>query len=103
MFVFGRDAEKVDAVRREIEMISKDPEVGERYLGKVVKITNFGAFVELTPGRDGLVHISKLSKGRVERVEDVVNVGDRIEVEIESLDNVGRISLRALDLNPSDK
>ncbi len=103
VFVFGRDAEKVDAVRREVEMISKDPEVGERYLGKVVKITNFGAFVELTPGRDGLVHISKLSKGRVERVEDVVNVGDRIEVEIESLDNVGRISLRALDLNPSDK
>lgn len=103
VFVFGRDAEKVDAVRREIELISKEPEVGERYLGRVVKITNFGAFVELTPGRDGLVHISKLSKGRVERVEDVVNVGDRIEVEIESLDNVGRISLRALDLNPSDK
>jgi polyribonucleotide nucleotidyltransferase len=103
VFVFGRDSEKVDAVRRDIELISKDPEVGERYLGKVVKTTNFGAFVELTPGKDGLVHISKLSDRRVERVEDVVNVGDRIEVEVEAIDNLGRINLRVLDLNPSEK
>ena len=103
VFVFGRDSAKVDCVRRDIELISKDPEVGEKYIGKVVKTTNFGAFVELTPGRDGLVHISKLSKARVERVEDVVNVGDRIEVEIESIDNVGRISLMVIELHPGEK
>jgi polyribonucleotide nucleotidyltransferase len=103
VFVFGRDVEKVDAVRRTIEMIAKDPEVGEKYLGTVVKTTNFGAFVELTPGKDGLIHISKLSKGRVERVEDVVNVGDKVEVQIEEIDNLGRINLKALDLKPSPK
>ncbi len=103
VFVFGKDASKVEAVRMDIESISKEPEVGEKYLGTVVKTTNFGAFVELTPGRDGLIHISKLSKGRVERVEDVVNVGDKVEVEIEAIDNLGRINLRALDLNPSVK
>ena len=69
----------------------------------MVKTTNFGAFVELTPGKDGLVHISKLSERRVERVEDVVNVGDRVEVEIEAIDNLGRINLRVIDLNPSEK
>jgi polyribonucleotide nucleotidyltransferase len=103
VFVFGRDAAKVDQVRRDIEMIAKDPEVGEKYLGTVVKTTNFGAFVELTPGKDGLIHISKLSKGRIDRVEDVVNVGDKVEVEIAEIDDLGRINLRALDLKPSEK
>lgn len=101
VFVFGKDAGKVDAVRRAVEMIAKEPEVGEKYLGTVVKTTNFGAFVELTPGRDGLIHISKLSNRRVEKVEDIVNVGDKVEVEIEAIDNLGRINLRALDLNPT--
>jgi len=84
-------------------MIAKEPEVGEKYLGTVVKTTNFGAFVELTPGKDGLIHISKLSKSRIDRVEDVVNVGDKIEVEIAEIDDLGRINLRALDLKPSEK
>jgi polyribonucleotide nucleotidyltransferase len=99
VFVFGKDAAKAEAVRRDIESITKEPEVGEQYLGTVVKTTNFGAFVELTPGRDGLIHISKLSRKRVERVEDVLNVGDKIEVEIEAIDNLGRINLRALNLD----
>jgi len=100
VFVFGRDSEKVKAVQRDIEMIAKDPEVGDRFLGTVVKTTNFGAFVELTSGKDGLVHISKLSKTRIDRVEDVVNVGDKVEVEVEAVDNLGRINLRAINLKP---
>lgn len=100
VFVFGRERDKVFSVKKVIELIAKDPEVGEKYLGTVVKTTTFGAFVELTPGKDGLIHISKLSKGRVDRVEDVVNVGDKVEVEIEAIDNLGRINLRAIDLKP---
>ncbi len=100
VFVFGRNRENVEKARRDIELITKDPEIGEKFKGKVVKIMNFGAFVQLVPGKDGLIHISKLSKGRVDRVEDVVNVGDMVEVEIEAIDNMGRINLRAIDLNP---
>jgi polyribonucleotide nucleotidyltransferase len=70
------------------------PTVGERFLGTVVKTTDFGAFVSLLPGRDGLVHISKLGRGkRVAKVEDVVNVGDKLRVEIADIDKRGKISL----------
>ncbi|WP_228002688.1 polyribonucleotide nucleotidyltransferase [Nocardia australiensis] len=74
------------------------PKVGERFLGTVVKTTAFGAFVSLLPGRDGLVHISKLGNGkRVAKVEDVVNVGDKLRVEIADIDNRGKISLVPVD------
>jgi len=102
VFVFGRDAANVEAVKAQINRITRDPEIGERFVGTVVKTTNFGAFVQLAPGKDGLVHISKLAKGRVERVEDVVNVGDRVEVEVENIDNLGRIDLRAINLHPDE-
>ncbi|HYN36986.1 MAG TPA: S1 RNA-binding domain-containing protein, partial [Actinomycetota bacterium] len=69
------------------------PEVGERILGNVVKTTTFGAFVNISPGRDGLVHISKLGEGRIERVEDAVNQGDQIEVEVTEVDPTGRVGL----------
>src|SRR4051812_10609903 len=73
------------------------PEKGERYLGTVVKTTTFGAFVSLLPGRDGLLHISQLRKmaggKRVENVEDVVNVGDKVQVEIAEIDPRGKLSL----------
>jgi len=103
VFVFGRDSEKVKNVQRDIERIAKDPEVGDRFTGTVVKTTNFGAFIELAPGKDGLIHISKLSKTRIDRVEDVVNVGDKVEVEVEAVDNLGRINLRAINLQPTEK
>src|SRR6266542_3244126 len=72
------------------------PQVGERYLGTVVKTTTFGAFISLTPGKDGLLHISKLGKKgqRVRAVEDVVNVGDKLLVEVTEVDRQGRISLK---------
>ncbi|MDQ4143216.1 MAG: polyribonucleotide nucleotidyltransferase [Actinomycetota bacterium] len=69
------------------------PEVGERILGSVVKAMPFGAFVNIAQGRDGLVHISKLGEGRIERVEDAVNVGDQIEVEVTEVDPTGRVGL----------
>ena len=70
------------------------PKIGERFLGTVVKTTDFGAFVSLLPGRDGLVHISKLGRGkRINKVEDVVKVGDKLRVEIADIDNRGKISL----------
>jgi polyribonucleotide nucleotidyltransferase len=71
----------------------KLPEVGEVYNGNVVKTTTFGAFVNISPGRDGLVHISKLGEGRIDRVEDAVNVGDQIEVEVTDVDRQGRVNL----------
>jgi polyribonucleotide nucleotidyltransferase len=76
------------------EMINpRMPEISERVLGTVVKTTAFGAFVNISPGRDGLVHISKLGESRIERVEDAVNVGDQIEVEVSDIDMAGKISL----------
>lgn len=93
VFIFGKSRDCVKSAREHIEKGMRDLEVGDKFLGKVVKTTNFGAFVELTPGKDGLIHISKLSKRRIDKVEDVVNVGDKIEVEIEAIDNVGRINL----------
>ena len=82
-----------------IKGMMKDVEAGDIYNGKVVKTTNFGAFVELTPGRDGLVHISRLAPGkqRVERVEDVVTEGDRVKVRVLEIDKQNRISLEKLE------
>ena len=68
-------------------------EVGKTYLGKVVRLMNFGAFVEILPGKEGLVHISQLAKERVAKVEDVVQVGDEILVKVIEIDKLGRINL----------
>jgi len=76
-----------------IESITKEAEVGQIYQGKVVKILDFGAFVEIMPGKDGLVHISELESSRVEKVEDVVKMGDIISVKVISIDEQGKISL----------
>ena len=92
----AKDGAAVDEARRRIELILDPPkaEVGRVYTGKVVNITKFGAFVNILPGRDGLVHISKLGRGkRVERVEDVVDLGDEIEVRVDDIDPQGKVSL----------
>ena len=73
------------------------PEVGCLYYGKVVRIMQFGAFVELAPGKDGLVHISKLANHRVAKVEDVVNIGDMIWVKVTDIDEKGRVNLSHKD------
>ncbi len=89
------DQESAEEAARLIEetVNPKMPEIGERIGGTVVKTTTFGAFVNISPGRDGLVHISKLGEGRIERVEDAVNAGDHLEVEVTDIDRQGRISL----------
>lgn len=96
VFVGATDGPSAQAAIDKINAIANPqlPKVGERFLGTVVKTTDFGAFVSLLPGRDGLVHISKLGKGkRIAQVEDVVNVGDKLRVEIADIDKRGKISL----------
>ncbi len=80
-----------------IEAIAFDPEVGAEFIGKVTRLMTFGAFVEIAPGKEGLVHISKLDKTRVEKVEDVVSVGDMIKVKVTEIDDKGRINLSRKD------
>lgn len=96
VFIAAPNTEMGEAALKIINGIVKDPEVGEIYDGKVVRIMEFGAFVEFLPGKDGLVHISKLDKGRVEKVEDVVNIGDDIKVQIIEIDRQGRINLKRI-------
>jgi polyribonucleotide nucleotidyltransferase len=97
VFVSGIDADNCKKAIRIINTIVNDPEVGAIYKGKVVRLMNFGAFVEIAPGKDGLVHISKLDKGRVEKVEDVVAVGDEVFVKVTEIDSQGRINLSRRD------
>ena len=80
-----------------IRTIVEDPEIGAIYKGRVTRLMNFGAFVEIAPGKEGLVHISRLDKGRVERVEDVVAVGDEVMVKVTDIDGQGRINLSRRD------
>jgi polyribonucleotide nucleotidyltransferase len=92
----SRDGAAVAEARRRIELILDPPkaDVGAVYSGRVVNITKFGAFVNILPGRDGLVHISKLGRGkRIERVEDVVDLGDEVEVRVDDIDPQGKVSL----------
>ncbi len=93
VFIISEDQEMANKARRIIETIDKGVQVGEIFEGKVVRIMNFGAFVELVPGQEGLVHISKLDKNRVANVEDVVQVGDIIPVKVMEIDAQGRINL----------
>lgn len=106
IYVAAATGEAADAAIEQINSIAnpQQPKVGERYLGTVVKTVAFGAFVSLTPGRDGLIHISKLGGNkRIENVEDVVNVGDKIEVEIADIDNRGKISLVPVSEDEDDE
>ena len=98
VFISTPDAEAAAKARKIIEGIAKDIEVGEVYTGKVVRIMNFGAFVELLPGKDGMIHISKLDNKRVEKVEDVVNIGDELEVKVNEIDAQGRVNLIRNDI-----
>ena len=97
VFVSGLDLEKAQNAISIIKTIAFDPEIGSIYKGKVVRIMNFGAFVEIAPGKDGLVHISKLDMQRVNKVEDVVSIGDEILVKVIEIDDQGRINLSRKD------
>ena len=87
------DREAADNVVERIRSLTQEPEVGKTYNGKVVNVTNYGAFVEILPGQEGLVHISELAEGYVKKVEDIINVGDEITVKLVEIDKFGRLNL----------
>lgn len=86
------------AAQKQIELLVKDVEVGAVYDGRVTRLMAFGAFVEILPGKEGLLHISKMAKERVERVEDVLNVGDEVRVKVTEIDSQNRINLSRKEL-----
>lgn len=93
VFISSKDSLAVETAKSMVEGLTAEVEVGREYKGKVTRIMNFGAFVEILPGKEGLVHISKLSKKRVNKVEDVVSVGEEIVVKVDEIDKQGRINL----------
>jgi polyribonucleotide nucleotidyltransferase len=97
VYISGIDADKCKGAVEIVKLIATDPEVGSFYNGVVTRIMNFGAFVEIAPGKEGLVHISRLDVKRTEKVEDVVNVGDSVIVKCIEIDDQGRINLSRRD------
>ena len=97
VFISAVDSEAAYAAKKMIDDICFIPEVGKLYYGKVVRIIPIGAFVELAPGKDGMIHISKLENRRVEKVEDVLNVGDMTWVKVTEIDEKGRVNLSRKD------
>lgn len=93
LYIASQDLDSANAAMKEIELLIKDVEVGEIYKGKVTRIMNFGAFIEILPGKEGLLHISKMSDRRIEKVEDVMNIGDEVTVKVTEIDSQDRINL----------
>ena len=100
IFISSADAKACRAAEATIKSIVFEPEPGQMFYGRVTRIMTFGAFVEIAPGKEGLVHISKLAKKRINKVEDVCNVGDMLWVKFEELDEKGRINLSHKDAVP---
>ncbi len=98
VYIAAPDVKSAEAGMKEIELLIKDPEPGEIYEGTVTRVTNFGAFIEILPGKEGLLHISKMAKERVEKVEDVMNVGDKVKVKVTEIDSQNRINLSRKEL-----
>ncbi|MGI6228112.1 MAG: polyribonucleotide nucleotidyltransferase [Christensenellales bacterium] len=96
VFIACDDIEKIEKAKKIIMAIVKDPEIGDTFEGPVVRILEFGAFVNLAPGKDGMIHISKLSKDRVDKVTDVVNIGDIVAARVIKVDEKNRIDLRLI-------
>ncbi len=93
MLIASADSVAMEKAINAIQGITAEPEIGKIYKGKVRKVVDFGAFVEILPGTDGLVHISQLSDKRVRRVEDVLNEGDEVMVKVLDVDRSGKIRL----------
>lgn len=99
IFIAAPDMECAEKGVKAIELLTKDVEAGEIYEGTVTRIMTFGAFIEILPGKEGLLHISKMSKNRVEKVEDVMNVGDVVRVKVTEIDSQNRINLSIKDID----
>jgi polyribonucleotide nucleotidyltransferase len=93
VFISGTDSEGTARAREMIENITREVEVGKVYLGKVTRVEKYGAFVEVLPGKEGLVHVSQVDAARINRVEDVCVVGDHILVKVTEIDSQGRVNL----------
>lgn len=98
VYIAAPDMDSAHAALHEIELLTKDVEVGEIYEGTVTRLMNFGAFIEILPGKEGLLHISKMAKHRVEKVEDEMNVGDKVRVKVTEIDSQNRINLSRKEL-----
>ena len=98
VFIAGIDADKCRRALDMIQTIANDPEPGAMFYGKVTRIMDFGAFVEIAPGKEGLCHISQLDVKRTKNVTDVVNVGDVIRVKVQEIDDKGRLNLSRRDV-----
>jgi polyribonucleotide nucleotidyltransferase len=97
VLIYATEGTKADAAINAIKGLTKEPEVGDEYTGKVVKTTQFGAFVELTKGTDGLLHVSNVGPGRVGHIEDVMTRGDVVDVKVQEVDKErGRIGLKLI-------
>ena len=103
VFIATQDAAAAKRAKSIIEGIAKDLQVGDVFTGTVVRIMPFGAFVEYAPGKDGMIHISKLANGRVEKVEDVVKIGDTLDCRVAEIDSQGRINLVRSDIVYDDE
>src|SRR5204862_6611223 len=104
ILIYATDGEKADAAIAAITALTKDPEVGDQFTGKVVKTTDFGAFVELKKGTDGLLHVSNVGPGRVNHIEDVIQRGDVLDVLVQEVDKArGRIGLKLIQKHEDGK
>jgi len=93
VFIHGTDSDMAEKAREMVENIVREVEVGQVYVGKVTRVEKYGAFVEVLPGKEGLVHISQLDVGRVNKVEDICAVGDSLTVKVTEIDGQGRLNL----------
>jgi polyribonucleotide nucleotidyltransferase len=104
ILIYATEGDKADAAIAAITALTKDPEVGDQYTGKVVKTTDFGAFVELKKGTDGLLHVSNVGPGRVNHIEDVIQRGDVLDVLVQEVDKArGRIGLKLVQKHEDGK
>jgi polyribonucleotide nucleotidyltransferase len=103
VFITSSDKEALEIARKRIEQLTFEPKIGDVFYGRVTRIMNFGAFVEMVPGREGLVHISQLSDKRVNRVEDVAKVGDMMFIKLVEIDDMGRLNLSRTAVTPEDE
>jgi len=103
IYIAAPDMESAGKAVKEIELLTKEVEIGETYEGTVTRIMQFGAFIEILPGKEGLLHISKMAKERVEKVEDVMNIGDVVKVKVTEIDSQNRINLSRKELLKEEK
>ena len=103
VFISSPDIKAGELAKKRIEDLTFEPKIGDVYLGKVTRITNFGAFVEIVPGKEGLVHISQMADRRVAKVEDVVSMGQEVFVKLVEVDEMGRLNLSMKAVTPEER